>query len=219
MPCLTGYCLCSNTIFHLLVPPRGHFFVIIRSHFCDYSVTHSLFCHYAVTLFDMPSCFRPHTLTYEAAAALNSCHSTSASAVCLLCISEFSKQGRYAVRKGLSYIIVRQGLPFHSVGPSGTSRLCRPWRFFKAQVADLHLVISGQFCTLMIRTSNTERNMSAETMQKSRSGYNISKFYKTAFFLISFEQDADKSTFMQKNCLQLMDSYPRKTKTHFFQLI
>jgi len=129
-PCLVGYVLCSNRIFHLLVRPRGYFFAIIRH-------TESFPSAYPSSRWNY-SCFKQPPLHLRCA------------------LREFSKQGRYAVRKGLSYIFVCQGLLLRVWQDLLVQHVCvSPYVFFQMQVADQQVVISRQYCTPF------------ETMQKS----------------------------------------------------
>jgi len=72
-PCLVGYVLCSNSIFHLLVRPRGYFFAIIRH-------TESFPSAYPSSRWSY-SCFKQPAIHLHCA------------------FREFSEQGRYAVPK------------------------------------------------------------------------------------------------------------------------
>ena len=63
---------------------------------------------------------------------------------------ELLQQRRYAVCNCLSYVFVRQDVPFYSVGSPVPARLCKPWRFFQIQVTDQQVVIGRQFCISLL---------------------------------------------------------------------
>jgi len=132
-------------------------FVLKSCLVCYFICSSSIFIswtHHAVTLFPFfvtPSRFHPHTQqSDEAKATLNSYHSTSTSAV-------HSENFRV------------WGLLLYSVRPPNLARLFRPCWFFKMCVADYQVVIGRQFEPLLTQTSNTERNKSSVTVQKSTS--------------------------------------------------
>jgi len=150
-PCLVGYFLCSNTIFHLLLPPRGYF----------------------LPLFATSSSWPPHTRAAdEATAALkvNNRHSTYATAVDsgssrnnddtqdanIFLTTPLSARTSHFIRQDLLVLHV-------CVGSASFSRYkLPPPRGDRSTVLVLHL---------LTRTSNTEWNKSVETMQLSMSDH------------------------------------------------
>jgi len=84
-----------------------------------------------------------------------------------LCIPEFWCQGRHIVFQNLSYIFVYQGLLLYSVGPLGLENLCRPWRFVTSKFQSIRWPSVDSPAAFLKTTSNTERNKSVATMQKS----------------------------------------------------
>jgi len=97
-----GYFICLNSTFDLLVPARGHFLP-----FCA-----------------TPINFRPRTwVAHEATTALNSCHSTSASAV----HSEISTNKHDTLSAKVFLHLFRQGLQLSD--RPGPAPSCKPWLF------------------------------------------------------------------------------------------
>jgi len=84
-PCFLGYLLCSDSVLRLLVPPRDYFFAII----CH---TESFLSAHLISWWSY-SCFEEPPLHLRVHCAFR----------------KFSEQARYAVCKGLSYILVHQG--------------------------------------------------------------------------------------------------------------
>ena len=105
-PCLVGYFLCWNSIFHLSMVALWGFLL---------------------PFFAVLNRFPPHTQANKATTLLNTRHSTSTSDA----LREFAEEGRYPVYKGLSYIYVRHGLQLYSVLCLRPARLCIPCRFSK----------------------------------------------------------------------------------------
>ena len=151
-------------------------------------------------LFATPSRFRPHTWAAgEATAALNSGSSATPPQRPLF-------SGVLGIRTILCpqrsflhpYIFVRENLILYSAGSPRPPHLCRPWRFSicKLQTTRLWSVDSSE--PPLTRTSNTERNKSAETMQKSMSDRWTKEFRHQVYLCTSLWR---KKVFMMHSAL------------------
>lgn len=144
-PCLLGYFVWLNSIFHLLFPPRE----LLLYHYSPHRVV------------------SVHIPAQQMKVQL--LRTATTQPPCPLCLPGVLGTKTTSCLRW-SFLHLCPPLPSTVFGwISWPCTFCSPWRPIQMQVADLHaIIISRQFCLLLTWSSNTERNKSTATMQKQR---------------------------------------------------